>query len=142
MQRVEHVNDDGEGLGEQLTPPVSDLPVESKSATEGTPTEPVKVVDDETKDQRDVEPLAEKPEAKQETIDDKGGTSEAKDDEFVKSDDGKGTVSSPETKEKRRKDKKKRKGSRGQDRSADSSRAVPKLRKKSSRSDGSGGSQG
>jgi len=118
--------------------------VEDKDGTEDTPSMELVMADEtqeEKPDQKDTDPLVEEPEAKEETTDDKGEVLETKDDEVVKSDDGKGTISSPET-TKRRKDKKKRKGSKSRERSPESSRAVPKLRKKSSRSDGSGGSQG
>ena len=167
MQQLQPATDEGEGLEEQIIPsdndappPPSELPVEVK---EETSSEPVKIVDDEIKeekpDQRDaepVEPLVEEPKVKEETTDDKGEVSETKeetmdnkgevsenkDNELVKSEDGKETVSSPEMSSKRRKDKKKRKGSKGQDKSSETSRSVPKLRKRSSRSDDSGGSQG
>lgn len=175
LQQLQRVTDDREGLEEQPVPPASDLPAghkgdassepvvedERKEDREGlgdqlvppdgedTSSEPVKVVDDETKEeksgQKDPEALVEEPEVKEvreEPTDDKGDMPETKDGELAKSDDGKGTVSSPETSTKRKKDKKKRKGSKGRERSPESSRSVPKLRKKSSRSDGSGGSQG
>lgn len=145
QQQLQLVDDSGEGLGEQQIPPNSNIPVKDKDGTEDTPSvEPVKAVVDVTQeekpDQKDAEPLMEEPEAKEETTDDKGEVLETK-DEVVKSDDGKGTISSPET-TKRKKDKKKRKGTKSRERSPESSRAVPKLKKKSSRSDGSGGSQG
>lgn len=143
MQQQQTANDNGEGLGEQPIPPASDLPAEDKEDTENIPSESVKVVDDETKeeksDQKDDVIVVEEVAVKEDTTDEKGEVSEAKDYEFVKSDDGKETVSSPETKKRSRKDKKKRKGTKSQDRSSESSHSVPKLRKKSSRSDGSGG---
>ncbi|XP_065913285.1 myosin heavy chain, striated muscle-like isoform X2 [Dysidea avara] len=162
MEQQQLVQDEGEGLREQQTPGSQKATEETASATAVQPddNEVVAAVttDDQTETKEEIVPEEERQPTDEEnteveaitatkevtkkdkdTAKEEQSAGEVTEPEAHKSDDGKGALSSPETKKK--KDKKKRKGSKKREESPESSRAVPKLRKRSSRSDGSG-SQG
>ena len=160
------MQDEGEGLREQQTPTENGPQEVTEEATIATAVQPDEnevvgavTTENQTKAKEQIVPEEEPTEdqktevevaAATEKVEDstKKDKDTAKEDQSAgevtepeahKSDDGKAALSSPETKKK--KDKKKRKGSKKREESPESSRAVPQLRKRSSRSDGSG-SQG
>jgi len=167
QQHPQPVQDEGEGLREQQTPAeivpqettketassivaqsdevVTPITTKDQAETKADETEPEKEQEPTEKGKSETEVAAATKEVEDNTKKDEysakedHSAGEVTEPEAHKSDDGKGALSSPETKKK--KDKKKRKGSKKREESPESSRSVPKLRKRSSRSDGSG-SQG